>query len=44
METVANIRKWGMRGREKKWLNLPCDRLIEVYSYGMLPGCLSYKA
>lgn len=44
METVANIRKRGMRGREKKWLNLSCDHLIEVYSYGMLPGCLSYKA
>ena len=44
METVINIRKWGTRGREKKWLNLSCDHLIKVYSYGMLPGSLSYKA
>lgn len=43
MEKMMNIRKCGARGRKKKWLNLSCDHLIEAYSYGTLPGCLSYK-
>lgn len=44
METVINIRKWDTRGREKKWLNSSRGHLIEAYSYGVLPGCLTYKA
>lgn len=44
METVINIRKRGMKGRGKKWPNLSYNHLIKMYSYGMLPGCLSYKS
>jgi len=42
MEIVIDIRKWGTRGREKKWLNLSGDHLIKMCSYSMLPGCLRH--
>lgn len=43
----GNSDKYQQMGHKQgtnKWLNLSCDHLIKVNCYGMLPGCLSYKA